>query len=196
MNKKMVGYVIAILLIGTMIVIMVKTNTETPDQLAASGTGEVVTSDEVEGLGNGDTPPDFELETLSGDVVKLSDLKGKKVILNFWASWCGPCKAEMPHMEKYYKENKDSSNVEIIAVNLTQAERGGFDKAIDKVEKFVDAYKLTFPIPLDVDGEVMDAYQIVPIPTTYMIGTDGKIKHWIRGPMDEKMMNDLVKSID
>ena len=75
---------------------------------------------QVTGFKPGDTPPDFELATLSGELVRLSDYKGKKVILNFWASWCGPCKAEMPHMEKYYKKNKDAENVEIIAVNLTK----------------------------------------------------------------------------
>ena len=85
--------------------------------------------------------------------MKLSDLKGKKVILNFWASWCGPCKAEMPHMQKYYKKYKDNDNVEIIAVNLTKAERRG----MKGVEEFIEAYGLTFPIPLDKEGTVMDA---------------------------------------
>ena len=56
------------------------------------------------GLKEGNLPPDFDLTTMSGDQINLADLKGKKVILNFWASWCGPCKAEMPHMEKYYEK--------------------------------------------------------------------------------------------
>lgn len=196
MNKKVLGYVIAALLIGTMVVIMVKSNVEKPDPLTGNLTGEIVSSDDAEGLGKGDVPPDFELETLSGEIVKLSDLKGKKVILNFWATWCGPCKAEMPHMQQYYKENKAKANVEIVAVNLTRTERGGSDDVSEKVKKFVDAYGLTFPIPLDKDGRVMNAYQIVPIPTTYMIGTDGKIEYKIVGPMDEKMMKDLVKNLD
>ena len=109
------------------------------------------------GFQPGDTPPDFELATLSGELVRLSDYKGKKVILNFWASWCGPCKAEMPHMENYYKKNKDAENVEIIAVNLTKQER----KGLKGIEEFIDAYGLTFPIPLDEGGRIMDTYRVI-----------------------------------
>src|SRR5690606_24244618 len=66
--------------------------------------------------------PDFELVNLSGEKVRLSDYRGKKVFLNFWATWCGPCEIEMPYMESYYKKNKDLENVEIIAVNMTKRE--------------------------------------------------------------------------
>jgi thiol-disulfide isomerase/thioredoxin len=193
MNKKTFGILIAALLIGSMIVIMVKSNSDTTkpiDNYLIDA--EFVSSDEEPGLKKGEVPPDFELSTLSGDVVKLSDLKGKKVVLNFWASWCGPCKAEMPHMEKYYKKNKDADNVEIVAVNLTTTERRG----IKGVEEFIDAYGLTFPIPLDEEGTVMDAYKIIPIPTTYMIGTDGKVNQKIVGPIDEKTLKSIVKNID
>lgn len=193
MNKKMIGFIIAILLIGSMVVIMVKSNTDTTKPIDDFLIGADFSSlDEEPGLKKGDIPPDFELSTLSGDVVKLSDLKGKKVILNFWASWCGPCKAEMPHMEKYYKKYKDKDNVEIIAVNLTTAEKRG----MKGVEEFVDAYGLTFPIPLDKEGTVEEDYRIIPIPTTFMIGTDGKISQKIVGPMDEKALRDLVKNLD
>ena len=106
----------------------------------------------------GSIPPDFELSTMAGDVVKLSDFKGKKVILNFWASWCGPCKAEMPHMQKYYKKYKESDNVEIIAVNLTTEERRG----LKGVKEFIEIYDLTFPIPLDKEGTANEDYQIHP----------------------------------
>ncbi|PID14947.1 MULTISPECIES: redoxin domain-containing protein [unclassified Sporosarcina] len=193
MKKRTVGLLITALIIGTLIVMTVKSNMETAEPIDTIVVGADTTTIEYEsGLEEGNTPPDFELSTLSDDIIKLTDYKGKKVILNFWASWCGPCKAEMPHIQNYYEKNKDSANVEIIAVNLTTAERSG----LEGIEKFVDAYGLTFPIPLDNDGEVMNAYNILPIPTTYMIGTDGKIKHKIIGPMDEKTIKELVDNLD
>ena len=178
---------IGILLVGTMIVLMVKSNIGETEPIE-----EAISPVKNEGLTKGYIPPDFELTTLAGDVVKLSELKGKKVILNFWASWCGPCKAEMPHMQKYYEKNKDTSNVEIIAVNMTTQER----KGMEGIESFVESYGLTFPIPLDEEGVVIDTYKVMSIPTTYIIGTDGKIEHKIVGPMDEKTMEDLVNNIE
>jgi peroxiredoxin len=189
MNKKMIGYLIAILVIGSMVVITVKSNMEknaTTDQAVSVGE-----SNGTVGLKVGDLPPDFDLTTMSGDQVNLAELKGKKVILNFWASWCGPCKAEMPHMEKYYERNKEAANVEIIAVNMTNSERRG----LKGVEEFIDEYGLTFPIPLDKDGKVERMYEIVSIPTTFMLGTNGEIVHKFVGPMDEKMMEELVNNL-
>lgn len=192
MKKKMIGSIIAVLLIGSMIVIMVKSNlTDDPmDEYVISA--DYSEEDGVPGLEKGSIPPDFVLSSLSGETFRLSDLKGKKVILNFWASWCGPCKAEMPHMQKYYKKYKDSDNVEIVAVNLSESEKRG-QKGI---EEFVDAYGLTFPIPLDKEGAVMKAYKVLIIPTTYFIGTDGKVGQMITGPMDEKRIKELVDQLD
>ena len=177
-----------------MVVIMVKANIDDskPIENVAELDGNGDSPIEEAGLDQGDTPPDFELETISGDVVKLSDLKGKKVILNFWASWCGPCKAEMPHMEKYYKKYKESANVEIVAVNLTSAERRG----LKGVNEFIDSYGLTFPIPLDEDGQVSDDYSVLTIPTTFLLGTDGKLSQKIIGPMDENMIEELVNNLE
>lgn len=184
--------VITALIIGTLIVIMVKSNMETADPIDTSLVGADSNMIEYEsGLEEGNTPPDFELPTLSGDIIKLTNYKGRKVILNFWASWCGPCKAEMPHMQNYYEKYKDSENVEIIAVNMTTEERG-----LVSIENFVESYGLTFPIPLDNDGEVIDSYRIMTIPTTFMISTDGTIKQKIMGPMDEKTIKGLVDNLD
>ena len=94
--------------------------------------------------------PDFELKTLTGETIKLSNLKGKKVMLNFWATWCPPCKAEMPAMEQFSKQmDKD---IVILAVNI--------DPQLD-VQGFVDENKITFPIPLDVDDKVNETYQVL-----------------------------------
>ncbi|AOV08480.1 peroxiredoxin family protein [Sporosarcina ureilytica] len=202
MRKNSIGLIVAILLVGTMVVLMIKSNIdekkplesfeeveEYRKSLEAQGVNSV---DITEGLEQGDTPPDFELTTLTGEVVTLSELKGQKVILNFWASWCGPCKAEMPHMQNYYENYKDLANVEIVAVNMTTQER----KGVEGIENFIEEYGLTFPIPLDEDGEVIDAYRVMTIPTTYMIGTDGTIAHRFIGPMDEKTIHSLVENLD
>jgi len=187
-TKKSIGYIISILLITAMVVMMVKPNI---DKSMSSDTLAELDTNEVVGLEKGDTPPDFELKTMDGDLVRLSDLKGKKVILNFWASWCGPCKAEMPHMEQYYQKHKESANVEIIAVNLTTAERRG----LEGVTEFIDTYGLTFPIPLDEDGKASEDYSVFTIPTTYLLGTDGKLAQKFMGPMDENMMEELVDNL-
>ena len=90
------------------------------------------------GIEIGKSAPDFELTKLDGTNVKLSDLKGKKVILNFWATWCGPCQQEMPDMEAFYKEHKE--NVEILAVNYTPSEKVGEEK----VSNFIKEKELLF----------------------------------------------------
>ena len=186
------GFIITALLVGTMIVVMVKSNVEpAPVETLPSVEIEVEEIEET-GLEIGKFPPDFELTTFSDKVIKLSDFKGKKVMLNFWASWCGPCKAEMPHMEAYYKKYKESDNVEIIAVNMMAQERNG----VKGVQDFIDDYGLTFPIPIDEDGEVMKAYKVLTIPTTYLIGTDGKVAQKFVGPMDEKTIKNLVDNME
>jgi peroxiredoxin len=139
------------------------------------------------GVKEGDLAPDFTLNTLDGKEIKLSDYKGKKVVLNLWASWCPPCKAEMPHMQTYYEKNKDKENVEILAVNLTTME-----KDQSKIKTFVDDYGLTFPIPLDESGDIGITFEGFSIPTTYMIDTEGVIQKRIVGPMNEEFLSDMV----
>lgn len=197
MNRKVIGYIIAALVIGSMIVIMVNNNLNKPEPIDTSGiivdSGNDAEAEEgVVGLEQGNIPPDFELATLDGETVKLSDLKGKKVVLNFWATWCPPCKAEMPHMENYYKNNKEKENVEILSVNLTTGENRG----VKAVKEFVDAYGLTFTIPLDEKGVVGETYQVFQIPTTFMLNTDGTISQKIVGPMDESIMEQLIEDLD
>ena len=174
-----------------MIFITVKSNLESTysDESLKANTRTSVDSNIETGLKQGELPPDFELTTITGETFNLSDYKGKKVILNFWTSWCPPCKEEMPHMEKYYQKNKVSQNVEIIAVNMTTSDR------VNAVEKFVNAYELTFPIPLDKDGNVMKAYEIIYLPETYILNSDGIIAHHIRGPVNEKLLNELMSDI-
>ena len=195
MNKKVIGYVIAALLIGSMVVIMINQNVKKADPIDTASVlvqSEPGAEGDAAGLSIGDLPPDFELTTLDGESLKLSELKGKKVVLNFWATWCPPCKAEMPHMQNYYRSSAEEDNVEIVAVNLTDSENRG----VKVVQEFIDSYGLTFKIPLDEKGVVGEAYQVFQIPTTYMLNTDGTISQIVKGPMDESTLKTLIDDLD
>ncbi|MED4206431.1 redoxin domain-containing protein [Neobacillus mesonae] len=128
--------------------------------------------------------PDFELKTLNGETVKLSDLKGKKVMLNFWATWCGPCKAEMPEMEEFFKSA--DKGIKILAVNI--------DPQLD-VKGFVDEYKITFPVLLDTEDAVNTKYQVISIPTTYFIDSNGIIQNKFVGTMKLDDMKDYTSKL-
>ncbi|AAP10545.1 MULTISPECIES: redoxin domain-containing protein [Bacillus] len=142
------------------------------------------------GIEIGKSAPDFELTKLDGTNVKLSDLKGKKVILNFWATWCGPCQQEMPDMEAFYKEHKE--NVEILAVNYTPSEKGGGE---EKVSNFIKEKGITFPVLLDKNIDVTTAYKVITIPTSYFIDTKGVIQDKFIGPMTQKEMEKRVAKL-
>ncbi|WP_071395055.1 peroxiredoxin family protein [Bacillus tuaregi] len=137
--------------------------------------------DNLPGLKVGVKAPDFELKNLAGETVKLSDFEGKKVILNFWATWCPPCKEEMPDMETFYKQAGDE--VVILAVNIDPQYN---------VNKFVTDMGVTFPILLDEDDEVNSMYQVLSIPTTYFIDKDGVIRHKYISAMTEEIMQQYV----
>ncbi|MES5893205.1 redoxin domain-containing protein [Bacillus cereus group sp. RP43] len=142
------------------------------------------------GIEIGKNAPDFELTKLDGTNVKLSDLKGKKVILNFWATWCGPCQQEMPDMESFYKEHKE--NVEILAINYTPSEKGGGE---EKVSNFAKEKGITFPILLDKNIDVTTAYKVITIPTSYFIDTKGVIQDKFIGPMTQKEMEKRIAKL-
>ncbi|MGN7178970.1 thiol:disulfide interchange protein [Paenibacillus sp. FSL R5-0490] len=141
------------------------------------------------GLEKGSLAPDFELTDMEGNPVKLSDYRGKSVLLNFWASWCPPCRAEMPHMEKLYKKYKDKK-FDILAVNLTNTEKNNGD-----AEKFVKELGLTFTIPMDVKGTVGADYNIMAYPTSYFIDSDGVIREKVLGALNEEYMEKEIKKL-
>lgn len=142
------------------------------------------------GLQEGNKAPDFQLKMVNGTDVKLSDLQGKKVILNFWATWCPPCKAEIPHMQDFY-ESRDKTEVEILAINLTSTEKNP-----GKVKEFVKDRNVTFPVLLDQDGYIGDQYQAITIPTSYLIDSQGIVRKKIVGPMDKAMVEQLIENVD
>lgn len=192
MGKKALGLLLIATLIAIMIIGAVRANLEKNEEIPAANLGNVVEfPDGSEQLAEGEMAPDFELRTLAGETIRLSDLKGRKVMLNFWASWCAPCRTEMPHMQDYYEEHAEEANVEILAVNMTDKDHG-----MEKIESFADNFGLTFPLPLDETGEVGNAYEVLAIPTTFMIDTEGRLQTMYRGPMNEEVMTDLVANLE
>lgn len=144
----------------------------------SSGAGSE--NDAEAGLEIGDKAPDFELSLLNQEEpVKLSDYRGQRVMVNFWATWCPPCRAEMPDMEKFHQDE----DVAVLAVNMTDTETN-----LEQVEDFADKYELTFPILLDEESEMAELYNIQPLPTTYMIDSNGIIQFKTLGAMNYDLM--------
>ncbi|MFC9598242.1 TlpA disulfide reductase family protein [Peribacillus butanolivorans] len=144
-------------------------------------------NDSLGGLKIGAAAPDFSLKTLNGKQVNLSDYKGKKVMLNFWATWCPPCKKEMPDMQKYSQQAGD--DVVILAVNIDPE---------NDVQAFVEDNGITFTIPLDsqsAKNPVNERYKILSIPTTYFIDSKGIIRNKVISAMQLKDMERNINSI-
>jgi thiol-disulfide isomerase/thioredoxin len=109
---------------------------------------------------------DFELPNLEGDTLTLKDFSGEFVLLNFWATWCGPCRAEMPSMQALYNDF-NVQGFEILAVNQREAR--------NLVKEFIDEFEYTFPVVLDVDGRIGYQYGVRSIPLSYLIDPQGRI---------------------
>lgn len=147
------------------------------------------TSGKIPAPQQGFLAPDFELKTTTGESVKLSDLRGQAVLVNLWATWCPPCRAEMQSIEKVYREYKDEGFT-VLAVNMTRQDQ------LSAVAPFVKEQGLTFPILLDETGEVANAYQLQSLPSSYFIRRDGVINEVvIGGPMSEALLRTRIEDI-
>lgn len=132
--------------------------------------------------------PDFTLARLDGGSLSLAELRGTPVILNFWASWCGPCRLEMPHLEE--ASTKHGEDLVVLGVNLTQRENN-----LDDVPAFVDEFGLTFPVVLDEDGEVAKLYQVRGQPASVFIDAKGIVQTVFHGPVTQKFIEERIAEI-
>jgi thiol-disulfide isomerase/thioredoxin len=132
--------------------------------------------------------PDFTLETLNGEKVTLSELKGKKVFINFWASWCPPCRDEMPEIQTFSKQHPD---IVILAVDLRNTE-----KSDEAVKEYIAESSYTFPVLLDRKGDVSQSYKVLTLPTSYFVNTKGEVQYKFIGPLTVEKMEELVKSLE
>ena len=134
----------------------------------------------------GKPAPDFALVDLDGTKHQLSEYKGQGVLLNFWATWCEPCKKEMPYFNNQYLEFKDQG-VQVLAVNVGESNL--------VVGKFAEGYQLDFPIVLDKDSQVMNAYGIDPLPITFLINKEGIVVNTHIGELTEEMVEEFMEQI-
>ena len=135
----------------------------------------------------GRAAPDFLLETLDGGRLRLSDLQGKAVLVNFWATWCPPCRSETPHLVAAYDRYRQEG-LEIVAVNLQ--EDG------DTIASFVQEYGMQFPVAIDRSGDVAGKYQVIGIPTSFFIDRSGVIRSIYRGPFVGQQSRQAIEESD
>jgi peroxiredoxin len=132
----------------------------------------------IQPIKTGTKAPNFRLEDLTGKKAELKHYKGKVVFLNFWATWCGPCKEEMPSMEELYKQFKDKDFV-FLTISV---DYGG----VKPVKDFIEKHRYTFPVLIDPKCETLDLFAVKGIPTTFLVDKKGIIIGKAVGPRDWK----------
>jgi len=198
-NKKLflvlvVGFVLLLVLAGILYKLLGSGNA--PDSLVtlppqtdgtdgtdqSDGTNETNDTNETSGDETSDLhlAPDFTVLDIHGNQVKLSDLRGKPVVLNFWATWCGYCKVEMPDFDKLCKEY--DGEVVFMMVNLTDGE----SETVASAKAYIEKEGYSFPIYFDTTGEAMNDYQAYSIPLTYFIGANGEAVAYASGALSEE----------
>lgn len=174
--------VLALILVAYILVKPADTEETTNKQ---SDVQETATTQAKTGLEVGNIPPDIPLIGVNGEQMKLSDLKGKKVFLNFWATWCPPCRGEMPDIEKMHQQYGD--DLTIVAISSSEAKA--------TVTTFLKEFPYTFNIYLDEKSEISQIYQLMSIPTSYFIDENGMIQKKEIGSISFDKMESHYKSL-
>jgi len=132
--------------------------------------------------------PDFTLPTLDGEELTLSSLAGRPVLINFWASWCPPCREEMPYLQAAALANRE---LVVLAVDATHTERN-----VAQVAAFVEEFGLTFPVALDRDGAVNELYLVRALPTSYFVDRSGVIRAKYLGALTPAALQEFLQLIE
>lgn len=156
------------------------------DKNTAQTQSEKISSDTKKSDDESKIAPDFKITDINGNDASLSDFFGKPVVLNFWASWCSPCKSEMPHFQKAFIENPD---VNFVMVNAA------YKDTESAVKSFLESGGYTFPVLLDKRGIAFREYNVSSFPTTYFIDKNGKIVSYTIGKLSEQRLSDGIKAI-
>lgn len=170
-------------------------NSETPDDIDK-------TEESTESTGNSgsenDTKqeytdaPDFSLSDQYGNIHALSDYNDKIIFLNFWATWCPPCRAELPYIQELYEEYSTDEDSDVVILGVTFPGLGN-EQDIDGVKDFLTKNGYTFPVLLDENASLMVPYYINSFPTTFIILPGGKVLGYIPGGMTKDIMQDVIE---
>lgn len=144
------------------------------------------TKDTNKVIDEGDKAPEFVLTDLDGQKHKLSEYEGQGVLINFWGTWCPPCKEEMPALNNSYNKYKDQG-VQVLSINIAQSDF--------EVQNFVDEYKLDFPMTIDKSKSVMRTYNVDQLPATFLIDSKGKIQKILTYGITESQFDQYMESI-
>ena len=128
--------------------------------------------------------PDFEIEAFDGKTIRLSDFAGQVVVLNFWASWCPPCRWEMPAFEEIYQEYRDQG-VTFIGIAMSDT--------LEEASALAEQTGVTYPLALDTTNEVVRAYEVRSLPTTFFIDKDGRIQRRLTSAANEGMLKVFIR---
>lgn len=139
--------------------------------------------------GNRNAAPDFTVTDGGGNRVSTADLSGKPVILNFWATWCPPCRSELPAFDKLYRQY--GNEVSFMMIDLTD----GYRETVEGVKKFISENGYTFPVYYDTEGSAAEAYNVSSIPFTVAVGRNGNIVGTHLGAMSEAALEKLIKTV-
>ena len=133
---------------------------------------------------------DFELVDQYGNTHTLADYKGKVIFMNFWATWCGPCKAELPDIQVLYEKYKDSDNVAVIGVAAPDYGQEGSE---EEIKAFLEENEITYPVLMDRNQSLFYGYGVNAYPTTFMIDEDGNVYGYISGQLTYDIMEDIIR---
>ena len=137
---------------------------------------------------------DFELEDQYGNIHRLEDYRGKTIFLNFWATWCPPCKAEMPDIQKLYEKSATEGEDAVIVLGVT-APNMGQEGSEEEIAAFMEEKGYTYPVLMDTEGELFNSYGIMSFPTTFMIDRDGNVFGYVSGMLSADMMDSIVRQM-
>ena len=162
-----------------------------------TGGSESTTAEEASGETAADARPvipavDFELEDQYGNIHRLDDYRGKTIFLNFWATWCPPCKAEMPDIQKLYEKSSTEGEDAVIVLGVA-APNMGQEGSEEEIAAFMEEKGYTYPVLMDTEGELFASYGIMSFPTTFMIDRDGNVFGYVSGMLSADMMDSIVR---
>ncbi len=164
--------------------------TDDPEVVGAQGATTAIGLVDDHDIGIGKPVPDFVLQDLHGNPITLSDFRGKTIVLNFWATWCPPCRAEMPDLQEVYDQRLDQDDLVVLAVDLLSEDN------TSAVADFIEEFALTFPVVLAADESVVERYGVRGLPATFFIDRDGVLRSRNLGPVFGDLLPDGIALAD